>query len=344
MNCKNCGTSISDNMDFCPNCGTKADKSKNDSSITCPTCETVNPVGAERCIICNAELPKNPPQQTYHAQKSVQQQSQVFCIHCGAPNDPSSTFCQECGKNLNEKVAPPVPPVVPPHKEKSYTPIIIVLVIVAILSIAGAIYAVSDGTFFVFESNSLSLGEHKEETPAPTQDIPEETPEPTIEPTETPRPTPSPSPTPTPTPRPTATPYPTSYDSYSIYRSYNHAFSCPYPSDMYETAKKSDFTELCLRDYDGGEIYICGTINDNGRDINTVISNFESSYPGYNVTGKYEVGSNYSFILRYSNGKYVYCYHNLSEGMIRGFEIIVDTEDYTKYVAHAEYMRNNISL
>ena len=142
------------------------------------------------------------------------------------------------------------------------------------------------------------------------------------------------------------TPVPTqsyNYYSYSTYRDYDYAFSCPYPDDMYKTSALSDFTRYCLGSYDGGVIYICGTTNSAGLSSASVANNFKKDHYHTSVITN-TIGSNFCSILVTDGSKYHYCYYSLTEGMIRGFEMSFYSDDYDKYMDHADYMRTNLSL
>ena len=140
MNCKKCGCQISNGESFCPQCGAKVLNSQANTEKICPVCETLNSPTATHCAICGELLPENTPD---YSQNSVQHQQgteQIFCMHCGTPNPDTNSFCLNCGKNLREKPVVAHAPIATPErpKEKSYTPIIIGLVIAAVISVTAA--------------------------------------------------------------------------------------------------------------------------------------------------------------------------------------------------------------
>ncbi len=246
---------------------------------------------------------------------SYKQEETTFCIYCGTENPSANRYCLNCGNLLNGEKS------IGKTEQKSsnsYIPIIIGLCATAVICVIVAL---------------LILLPKPDPAPAPT---------PT--PVSTATPTPTPVPTPTPTPVPTPRPTPISIITYSTYEDYTYTFSCPYPSGFYKISPPSDFTRYPLSANDGsGFIYICGTVNENGRDVATVSKNFKNTYSHNDVVYD-EQGSNYCSVLITNGYHYNYCYYNLSDGKIRGFEMQFDSNEYSRYMNYASYMQSNMSL
>ena len=153
------------------------------------------------------------------------------------------------------------------------------------------------------------------------------------------------TPTAVPTENITHPPAPTpEYISYSTYNDYDYMFSCPYPDGFHRMSPLSDFTRLCrASNYDSGEIYICATYNDPARSIATVVDNFKSSH-SHNSVAFDQRGSNYCSVLISDSASYNYCYYNISNGMIRGFEMNFPIDRYDLYMSYINYMQANLSF
>ena len=241
----------------------------------------------------------------------------ITCSHCQTANHPSNICCAGCGKKLRQQ-----------NTNNSSTPLIIGLSIAAVLCIILVL-------FLLFKDK---LFPNSERNPMPTATVVA-----TVKPTRPPAPTPYGDPEPTPIPIKPHTPS-VANQSYSTYTDYDYSFSCPYPDGFYKISPLSDFTRYSLEAHDNsGKIYICGTVNDNGRNANKIADNFKSSYRHTSVVFD-ECRSDYCSVLISDGYKYNYCYYNLSNGMIRGFEMGFNADHYDTYMNYATYMQSNLSL
>lgn len=349
MNCPNCGTPLAEGENFCPSCGNPASNgadcganaaysSPSRRTTICPKCETKNPEGSAVCAICGEVLPIIPVQQPVNPHHN-NDKNKVFCNHCGAPNVPSASVCKQCGKSLfsgsvHTDDDHDIPYPRPTHHDKTFNGILIALII-SVIAVCGAI-------IFIL-LNPGDDDESIDETPMPTVSAST----PTYEPVETDYP-----PTPTPTiltPPPTRQPEPThnerpAYISYNTYSDSEFAMSCPYPKNFSAVTPESNFIKRSLvSNSDDGHIYICSTINDNGRDASKVSANFKNSY-SYNTVLSENISDYVCSTLITDGYTYHYCYYTLYDGMIRGFEMKY-TEPYKDlYSSYASHMRTNIVL
>lgn len=271
--------------------------------MNCRNCGTPVGIGESFCPNCGAKV-ENP--------------EFITCSHCGTANHHSNICCAGCGKKLR-----------PENQSNTATQLIIGLSIAAVLCIILVL-------FLLFKDK---LFPNSERNPEPTATVAVAT----VKPTRPPAPTPYGDPEPTPIPITTHKPS-TAYHSYSTYTDYDYSFSCPYPNGFYKISPLSDFTRYSLASHDNsGKIYICGTINDNGRNVNKIADNFKASYRHTSVVFD-ERRSDYCSVLISDGYTYNYCYYNLTNGMIRGFEMGFSADDYDTYMDYAVYMQSNLSL
>ncbi len=236
----------------------------------------------------------------------------VICPNCKAVNPISNNCCLNCGSPLR-----PAPYV---NNDKSQTPLIIGLIAASVICVIVALVVI----FTMSDSD-------KEVTPTKAVQtitaVPERTKPPVV------------------TKRPTQTPHPTVAPklSYYTYSSSTHSFSCPYPSNMHRISPLSDFTIYSLASNDdSGVIHICATDRD-GRSVNQIADGFLAGHSSAEVI--YDNRSSLDCrILVLDGSTYYYCYHNLSNGKVRGFEVSFSSYDYAEYDKYIEYMYNNINF
>lgn len=121
--CEVCGAANDPNAAFCESCGSSMapaapaaasapapappPSAAPSESVFCPTCGAKNDPSAKFCEECGATLHEDhadtakvqPPAATAPLPGSpVIEENIVICGSCGAPNDPSAKFCEECGE------------------------------------------------------------------------------------------------------------------------------------------------------------------------------------------------------------------------------------------------------
>ncbi len=112
--CSHCGTKISDEAFFCPNCGTKTQKGEKEN-VKYPADElraAFNEAGVEiekAFHIAAREMQKafQDIKEDYQSRSSNQQQtnqqnvaSSVTCTSCGSTNNSDAVFCRNCGNKI----------------------------------------------------------------------------------------------------------------------------------------------------------------------------------------------------------------------------------------------------
>lgn len=272
--------------------------------MNCPNCGTPVAMGKIFCPNCGSR---------------VQTQNYIICPNCNTPNSITNKCCSECGTPLGYNQQNGL--------NKSQKALIISLSVVAAVCVIVVLLIILMPSR-KSQDNAIAVTP----TAVPTESI-----------THPPAPTPVYTPQPTPVPIKQHTPTP-EYISYSTYNDYDYMFSCPYPDGFHSMSPLSDFTRLCrASNYDSGEIYICATYNDPVRSIATIVDNFRSSH-SHNSVSFDQRGSNYCSVLISDSASYNYCYYNISNGMIRGFEMSFPIDRYDLYMSYINYMQTNLSF
>lgn len=280
--------------------------------MKCVNCGTTVNDGEAFCPNCGTQIPQNT--QTH------QNNNYVLCSNCNAQNTVGSSHCYACGANLNVAKRP-----------KSDTTLIIILSVVAVICVIGVLFILFGGPFLFKAKTENAM--NNVDSVAYTEDVAHP-------------PAPKPKHTPKPTPIPIEdheSPNRPHYVTYETYDDYEYSFSCPYPDEFYEISPLSSFTRLSLAANDGsGKIYICGTYN-NGRTSAKVADNFMSSH-SYNEVVFNECYSDYCSVMISNGAKYNYCYYNLCDNQIRGFEMEFDADCYEMYMDYAVNMQADFEL
>lgn len=264
-----------------------------------------------------------------------------FCHNCGTPVNSDEAFCSKCGSRVsptdtvicpNCKAVNPISnncclncgtPLRPSsyvNNDKSQTPLIIGLIAASVICVIVAlavIFTMSDSDKDTVPTKAIQTASTVVERTKP--------------PISTKRPVK--------TSQPTITPKP----NYYTYTSSTHSFSCQYPSNMHRISPLSDFTIYSLSSNDdSGVIHICATERA-GRSVNQIADGFLAGHSSADVI--YDNRSSIDCrILVLDGSTYYYCYHNLSDNMVRGFEVSFSSYDYAEYDKHIGYMYNNISF
>ncbi len=151
------------------------------------------------------------------------------------------------------------------------------------------------------------------------------------------------TPKPTQEPERTTTPTRVPYSPYNIYTNYDYSFSCPYPSDTYQISPLSSFTVYSLASTtDSGIIYVCAT-DRTGRSINQIADGFLEGHAWSTVQYDNRSSIDCSILVR-EGDTYYYCYYNMSDNKVRGFELSFNAYDYATYDRHISHMIANISF
>jgi Primosomal protein N'' (replication factor Y) - superfamily II helicase len=82
MQCKVCNNQLSDDLLFCPKCGTPVEKK---AAIFCPKCGTKANDGDLFCSKCGYRLG---------------QPESITCVNCGSTIKAGMTFCPKCGRKV----------------------------------------------------------------------------------------------------------------------------------------------------------------------------------------------------------------------------------------------------
>lgn len=278
--------------------------------MKCVNCGTNVNDGEFFCPNCGTQIPQYTQTQ--------QTNNFVLCSNCNAQNAVGSSHCYACGAKLNMGKRP-----------KSDTTLIIILSVIAIICVIGVLFILFGGPFLFKAKTPMN----NVDTVAYTDNVSHpQAPEQTY----TPKPTPIPIEDP-------ESPDRSHYVTYETYNDQKYAFSCPYPDVFYAISPLSSFTRLSLAANDGsGKIYICGTYN-NGRTSSKVSDNFMSSH-SYSEIIFNECRSDYCSVMISNGAKYNYCYYNLCDNKIRGFEMEFDADCYETYMDYAVNMQADIKL
>ncbi len=275
--------------------------------MNCPRCQTPVTEADMFCPTCGEQL-------TYQ-----NTQKPMYCPNCGRPNLATDAFCSVCGTALNKK------------QMSTGTTVLICLAIVAAIGVASAFIVPQ----FFFPSNNddavpsatptqTAIAERATYVPIQGERLPGEGAV-TLPPTQPPAP---------------------KNDGFNTYTDSKFSFSCPYPSGFSATSGVSDFVRYQLKD-GSNTIYICATVNDNGRSSQKVADNFKSSHPYTSVISE-DTGYNHcSVLLEYDyelGHNYHYCYYSMSGGKIRGFEMTYSADDAQRYAYIRDYMQSNLNL
>ena len=120
------------------------------------------------------------------------------------------------------------------------------------------------------------------------------------------------------------------HPTYNTYTDSKYKFTCSYPAHFIEIYNNDPFARCSYKASDNtATLNICGTNNSSNLSVETVQNNFKSSYPG---TIDYENSGNDWCVCRtYKDGIYHYGYFKIKDGMIRGFELHFDSDNYTVY-------------
>ena len=96
MNCKNCGTKLSDNAEYCTSCGRKP----LDGNKFCSNCGNGLNAHQEVCLNCGTSV--NSFNTRVNSAKNTANDGKVHCRNCGSSIDSKAEICVNCGsKPLN---------------------------------------------------------------------------------------------------------------------------------------------------------------------------------------------------------------------------------------------------
>ncbi len=107
MICPNCKKNLTENIKFCPSCGTKVNTIENKSkkTKTCPVCGTENPLYANFCKVDGYRFDTLESYASDLKTKIEDTNDSKICPKCGTVNSPNAKFCRLDGTPLKKETS-----------------------------------------------------------------------------------------------------------------------------------------------------------------------------------------------------------------------------------------------